>query len=129
VHFKDSVNELVPQLFRDLFAIADITYSRTDFSDNYDFLVVPQFVSANLFPDKVFGNDLLVYIQATFWSRSIMNNLVIKGTGKSSDDGIAAETPELGRQAFSAALNDLRNNILENRSLLSPGPQNMPSNG
>ncbi len=129
MHFKDAVNELVPQLFRDLFARADITYSRMDFSDNYDFLVVPQFVSANLFTDKVFGNDLLIYIQATFWSRSIMNNIVIKGTGKSSDDGITAQTPELGRQAFSAALNDLRKNILENRSFFSPGRQNMPSNG
>lgn len=126
--FKDSVNELVPRLFTDLFVKADITYSRTDFNDNYDFLIVPQFISVNLFTDKVFGNDLLIYTQATFWSRSIMNNIVIKGTGKSSDDGITAETPELGRKAFSAALNDLRKNILENRFIFSPGRQNIPPN-
>jgi hypothetical protein len=120
-NFTDSVTSLVPQLFTDLFVKADITYTRMDINEDYDFLVIPEFISATLFPDKVFGNDLLIYIRATFWSKSIMNEIAIKGTGKSSDDAVVAATPDLGRQAFAAAVNDLKKNILKERSLLTPG--------
>jgi hypothetical protein len=124
--FTDSVNSLVPQLFTDLFVKADITYTRMDITDDYDFLVIPEFISANLFTDKVFGNDLLIYVQATFWSKSIMNKIAIKGTGKSSDDGVVSATPDLGRQAFAAAVNDLKKNILKERPLLTTNRQNTP---
>jgi len=125
-NFTDSVNSLIPQMFTDLFVKADVTYTRMDINEEYDFLVIPEFISTNLFTDKVFGNDLLIYLGATFWSKSVINKIVIKGTGKSSDDGIVAATPDLGRQAFAAAVNDLKKNILKQRSLLTPDMKNAP---
>jgi hypothetical protein len=113
--FKDPVNELFPALFRDLFVKADITYTKKDLNDAYDFLVIPEFTSANLFTDKVFGNDLLIYIKTTFLSKSNINTVVVQGVGKASDNGVVPETPELGRKAFIEALSGLKKNILSNR--------------
>jgi hypothetical protein len=125
-NFTDSVNSLIPQMFTDLFVKADITYTRMDINDDYDFLVIPDFISTNLFTDKVLGNDLLIYLGATFWSKSIMNKIAVKGTGKSSDDGVVSATSDLGRLAFAAAVNDLKKNILKQRSLLTPDMKNAP---
>jgi hypothetical protein len=124
--FKDSVNELVPLLFTDVFVKADIIYNRTDLNDDYDFLVVPEFISVNLFTDKVFGNDLLIYIKTTFLSKNNITTFTLQGVGKVSDDGVVPETPELGRKAFAEALKDLKENILENRSLFLAARQNIP---
>jgi len=116
--FKDSINTEVPPLFKELFISADIVYKAPEITDAYDFVVVPEFVSANLFSDRIFGNDLLIYIKATFTSKNPLKTLALEGVGRSSDDKVYAETRGLGEKAFNNALQDLKKHILENRSAL-----------
>jgi hypothetical protein len=113
--FKDHINEMFPKLFTDLFIKADISYHKKDINDDYDFLVIPEFTSVNLFTDKVFGNDLLIYIKTTFLPKNNMNTVIVQGVGKASDNGVVPETPDLGRKAFIEALRGLKQNILSNR--------------
>ena len=117
-YFKDLAIISFPQLIANAFVKADFTYEQVALTDDYDFLIVPKFISANLFTDKLMGNDLLIDIQVTFTSKNNPQKIVIKGTGKSSDDGVAAETPYLGSTAFTNALQNLKKNILEKRSFL-----------
>lgn len=115
-YFHDLTIILFPQLVANTFIKADVSYNSKDLNDDHDFVVVPQFLSANFFPDSKSGNDLLIYIQATFSTKDGLKTVVVKGTGKSSDNGIVAQTPDLGRKAFISALNDLKKNIFEQRS-------------
>jgi hypothetical protein len=116
--FNKPVTKYLPGFFNDTFIKADFTDTKTDWGDDYDFLVIPEFEKVSFDSERTFGYELRVTVSMSFTAAGADNPIVVRGTGLAQDmyGGKTVYEQELAEKAFEDALKDLKKTIFKQRA-------------
>ena len=116
--FNEPVTTFLPAFFNDTFVKADLTDTKADLNDDYDFLAVPKFDRVTFDSDRTFGHELRVYVSISFTHASQADPIKVEGTGLAKDfyGRQTIYEQDMANQAFADALKELKNNIQNKRS-------------
>lgn len=116
--FNEPVTTLLPVFFNDTFAKADLTDTKADLNDDYDFLAIPNFDRVTFDSDPIFGHELRVYVSISFTPANHAYSIMVEGTGLARDfyGRQTIYEQDMANQAFADVLKELKNNIQNKRS-------------